>query len=277
MPTSPETLALIEAYRQTTVELREQFIREFAALWPGAAALATPGPARQQWLELLVALVERWRPVFHSLALETYRAQAEADTGAVPAFLLAGGAGLALPDLDLDELVAAMVVLVFAPLGREAAREQGEPRRERVTTRETRVFEQAAESTARITVNAGRQAQERAVRQDRLALGWMRITDSDPCAFCLMLASRGPVYKTAQTAGFVLDPVRGEINRYHDNCACQVVPVFTKDPVLPESTQRAEATYEQAQREARQAGELRRDTSNDALNALRRFMASPAV
>lgn len=41
-----------------------------------------------------------------------------------------------------------------------------------------------------------------------------------PCGFCAMLASRGPVYKTSQSAGQRAD-------KFHRNCFCTVVPVFT--------------------------------------------------
>lgn len=37
------------------------------------------------------------------------------------------------------------------------------------------------------------------------------------CAFCLMLASRGPVYGSAEAAG--------EMNQFHDDCDCAVVPI----------------------------------------------------
>lgn len=39
------------------------------------------------------------------------------------------------------------------------------------------------------------------------------------CPFCIMLASRGFDYVSAESAGKV-----GEINRFHDNCDCKVVP-----------------------------------------------------
>ena len=52
---------------------------------------------------------------------------------------------------------------------------------------------------------------------------WARVvhpSKNGPCGFCAMLASRGPVYKTSETAGVRLD-------RYHLNCRCESVPVFT--------------------------------------------------
>nr|DAI20908.1 MAG TPA: minor capsid protein [Caudoviricetes sp.] len=41
-----------------------------------------------------------------------------------------------------------------------------------------------------------------------------------PCGFCAMLASRGPVYKSSESAGIRAD-------RYHDHCFCTCVAVFT--------------------------------------------------
>jgi len=60
------------------------------------------------------------------------------------------------------------------------------------------------------------------VRADQAALGWARVTGSSatgPCAFCVMLASRGPVYGSSRAAGF----------EAHGNCQCTAVAVFNKD------------------------------------------------
>ena len=54
--------------------------------------------------------------------------------------------------------------------------------------------------------------------KDALAVGWRRVSDGHPCAFCAMLASRGFVYHTAETAG--------SMNRYHNDCRCEIVPGF---------------------------------------------------
>jgi len=80
-------------------------------------------------------------------------------------------------------------------------------------------------TTQYLALEGGRQVMNRSIEADERATGWARVTDSDPCAWCAMLASRGPVYKTAKTAG---DPRRGG-NSYHDHCACQAWPAFTND------------------------------------------------
>nr|DAX45537.1 MAG TPA: minor capsid protein [Caudoviricetes sp.] len=41
-----------------------------------------------------------------------------------------------------------------------------------------------------------------------------------PCGFCAMLASRGPVYKSSESAGLRVD-------RFHEADFCSIVPVFT--------------------------------------------------
>lgn len=47
---------------------------------------------------------------------------------------------------------------------------------------------------------------------------WARRPDGDPCKFCNMLASRGAVYLTAESAG--------EFNDWHDDCNCQPEMTF---------------------------------------------------
>jgi hypothetical protein len=63
----------------------------------------------------------------------------------------------------------------------------------------------------------------RTIGTDGQALGYAHLTDVGSCAFCAMLASRGPVYKTAATAG----GPRGRGVRYHDYFACLALPVFS--------------------------------------------------
>lgn len=50
---------------------------------------------------------------------------------------------------------------------------------------------------------------------------WRRVTDGKPCGFCAMLASRGPVYRSASEAG--------QGNKYHGRCGCTVEP-YEGDP-----------------------------------------------
>lgn len=84
----------------------------------------------------------------------------------------------------------------------------------------------AARIAERHAADAGREAIVDAARHDPAALGYARRTTSDnPCAFCLMLTSRGPVYKNA-SAALLRD---GTSEPYHDGCSCLPVPVFNRN------------------------------------------------
>lgn len=113
-------------------------------------------------------------------------------------------------------------------------------------------------STQYLALEGGRSVINRSVDADEMATGWSRVTDADPCAWCAMLASRGPVYKSAKTAG---DPRQGG-NRYHDACACQAWPAFTFDEPFIGI---AEKLYDDWLRETRGHG------GKHAVNAFRRW------
>jgi hypothetical protein len=134
----------------------------------------------------------------------------------------------------------------------------------------------------------GRDLLEATARADRAVIGWARVTDDDPCHFCALLAGRGAVYRSEWSARYVgqrrpggLPPEaagwspsefanwetgRG-LNRYHDNCHCTVIPVYSREDWLPERSEAFRELYylsteglvgADARRAFRQAIEARR-------------------
>lgn len=106
----------------------------------------------------------------------------------------------------------------------------------------------------RQALNGGRSTIDYLVQEDRRALGYIRKTDNDPCAFCAMLASRGPAYKSRETGGF----------QAHAHCACQPEPVYSSTTQWPGR--------------AREFQELWRSSTTgldgrDAFNAFRRALS----
>lgn len=89
-----------------------------------------------------------------------------------------------------------------------------------------------------------------AVRSDPACLGWARVDPEPPsCGFCTMLISRGPVYKTAETAG-------DERNVFHPNDTCRTVPVFDSNDWSGRAAfEAAQDAYAAASRDARETGE----------------------
>jgi hypothetical protein len=114
-----------------------------------------------------------------------------------------------------------------------------------------------AAATERLVLDAGQQTIVQNVAADRKARGYARIPEPNACAFCLMLATRGAVYKTdragrtsngrskrlieqgiqkgdihgngdsfaASNAKFKDGKVPSTI-KVHDSCRCHVEPVF---------------------------------------------------
>lgn len=69
---------------------------------------------------------------------------------------------------------------------------------------------------------AGRDATVVALELQAEPVGWARrLTGAENCGFCVMLASRGAVYKSEHSAKY-----RSDMRRFHDGCDCEVVPVY---------------------------------------------------
>lgn len=131
-------------------------------------------------------------------------------------------------------------------------------------------FVRMSGAATRHVLDGGRETIMRTAASDSRAQGWQRTTTSDPCAFCAMLASRGPVFKSRQsaTAGSVFSQAVMDF-RAHDHCSCNAEPVY-RGSSPPDEARRFQELWDRSQREAEQSGELRRGTANDRLNAFRR-------
>jgi len=93
----------------------------------------------------------------------------------------------------------------------------------------------SARAGSRWALSGGRDTMFNLVTRDDQCLGWARAGRLRPCAFCAMLISRGPVYKTRESALWR----RGqEGDRYHDNCYCEPEPVYSVDQEWPAGSRR---------------------------------------
>ncbi|MET8684840.1 hypothetical protein ABZV77_11540 [Streptomyces sp. NPDC004732] len=95
------------------------------------------------------------------------------------------------------------------------------------------IGKQIAGEAQRITEDGGREAISEAVDHDRKALAYMRVPNPGACYFCLMLASRGAVYKSKHSAG------DHEVRKFHPNCQCAAVPIFTRSYEYPAAVKHA--------------------------------------
>lgn len=111
-----------------------------------------------------------------------------------------------------------------------------------------------AGGTQRLIRRAERDTIFESGRRDPALARWVRVPAAGACDFCLMLASRGDVYATRESATVVVGREvreRGRAGRasrivgrtgrargsrplgesFHDHCRCRVVPVWTPDDV----------------------------------------------
>lgn len=129
---------------------------------------------------------------------------------------------------DLNEVQALKAFTYSGPGTIEAYRRKG------VTGPEaaTRALTVTAGTAARLALDGGRETLVESTRATPQALGYARVTDVEPCAFCAMLASRGPVYHSEESA---LERVTetGDIDSYHNGCGCTVMPIYSKSDPWP--------------------------------------------
>ncbi|PJM72344.1 hypothetical protein CS006_10430 [Bifidobacterium primatium] len=109
---------------------------------------------------------------------------------------------------------------------------------------------------------SGRLTMQRNIRLDPTKPRWARVCGSaTPCAFCVMLASRGFEYSSQETADFGPG--------FHDgHCHCSVVPSWGKNSILLDRQAEWKNMYQTAQ------GISSADAyDGDALSAMRRIFA----
>lgn len=80
-----------------------------------------------------------------------------------------------------------------------------------------------AAASARVAMNGARNDLHNVIDLHKRVLGYIRISRTGtPCGWCAMLISRGPVYRSKESAEY------SEGQQYHDNDNCYSEPVFSR-------------------------------------------------
>lgn len=247
MARTDEGEALTERHRQGQIALRAGALRDFIRLWPiwqgddqtFATLVAATVP--------LVTVHRQISATFAAAYFDAFRRLEQAP----------GDAAARLPEpLDVAKLEAALHVT-----GRIATRNAivaGQAPRAAMQTALVRT----SGAVGTDVLDGGRETLTLSAEGDRHARGWQRVASGKACAFCALLAARGPVYSES-----------GARFQAHGHCACGVEPVYD-GAALPPTSSHFRALYQQATREASANGDLTRGTTNDALNAFRRALAA---
>jgi len=211
-----------DTYRRQQTALNAALVSDIMRMW---RALFDPGDAEGSWRALRTAIASLVR----NRSNESGRMAA---TYYQTARRLAGAPGGFTPSVagppDDDVLGATLDSTGFGSYLH--GRKQGQ----HAETAKRNAGVHLAGASTRLAQQAGRETVRSSAQGDRYAIGWMRVTDADPCAWCAMLASRGAVYKSRASAGGRGGRFAGvNPDAWHNHCGCVATPVFSdKDPRL---------------------------------------------
>jgi hypothetical protein len=215
---------LTERHRKNQLALRATFLREMLRSWPLLNPANLDGTAAR-WLELTMDLILRFRTRSVATAVDYYDRFRSAELGAEP---VDRRVLLGLDAAPLDAIRTSLVVTGPARVKYRTSR--GAPAEEAAQ----RALVDVSGAASRHVLGGGRDVLDAAAERDALAVGFARVTGPRPCAFCAMLAGRGPVYKSRAAATFTSGrSKRGAGHRYHDHCGCSVEPLFARDAPWP--------------------------------------------
>jgi hypothetical protein len=241
--------ALTDRHYESQLQVRSIALRDYTRLWPmwdGDAA------SFRRLAEATVVLVKAHQQTSSALGASYFDAFRLAEG-------VAGQARSFLADPMSAEAEQKLVAALFetGQFSVQRALTQGRAPQDAMRVALTNT----SGTVTRHVLDGGRGSIMRSVASDERALSWGRVTSGSPCAFCALLASRGPVYHTESTADF----------KAHGHCSCTVEPGY-EGADWPGRSREFKSLYNQAVREARESGELRRGTDNDLLNAFRRHL-----
>lgn len=174
------------------------------------------------WIAAMHALVEQYGRTSSALAAEWFDAQ-RAAAGAPGPFTVP------VADPPPSEQTESGLRWATKDLWDRAEAEASVAQQEPLTVRLERALDKADGVAQKLVADQGRATLRQAVQQDRGAVAYARAAALGGCSFCKLMASRGAVYKDAQTAGRdANDRFTGDASvvKFHDNCHCTIIPVF---------------------------------------------------
>lgn len=223
MARSPQASQLTTVYTRQNNSLRARAVADVVRLWPALNPedLAGSWGALQAALETLVLSGRQDAAALAGSYLTAFRAL----EGVSGSPIIVSGAKTALDAVTTSLRVTGPVTIMRAvALGQtptQAAR--------------TGLLSVAG-SVSRLILGGGRDTIHNSIAADKKALGYARVASGGACAFCAMVASRGPVYKSQSTA-------RGGDDGYHDHCNCGIEPVYHRDSPWPANSRKYEQLW----------------------------------
>lgn len=200
MARTPAGAALTSRHHAAQQTLRARTLRDFTRLWP----LWSGDEA--SFRRLLTASLPLVR-VHHQLSSATAGAYYERFRRAEQVARSVTVRPASLPD---EKAITGTLFVTGQQMTRDAIAAGQSPDQAMRTA-----LVRTSGSVTRLTSNGGRDTLLQTTSADPEANGWVRVTSGDPCAFCALIASRGPVFSES-SVDF----------QAHDHCSCFAEPSY---------------------------------------------------
>lgn len=206
MASTYEGQVITEQHRLAQARIAREVVRELRIVWPmlDPQRLDATAPG---WSARVLQILTENHGLSAATSLEYLEAFRIAETGRTVQ-AVSGIVTVLAP-------AAAVSVAVTGPVAIKQAVKAGASSPKASSA----AFTQLASAGIMHVLNGGRDTIATAVRRDRRARGWQRVTAGAPCYFCAMLASRGPVYRK--------NSFRRE--QVHGKCGCTSEPVYDSE------------------------------------------------
>lgn len=174
------------------------------------------------WIEAVTVLVARYSEVAATLAADFYDGEREA--AGMP-----GTFTVPLADPPPDEQADTSLRWATKDLWPRGEVVATVAQREPMNVRLEAAMGKADGATQKLVADRGRATLRQAVKADPQAVAYARAAALGACSFCKLMASRGAVYATAESAGRDANELfagDASVVKFHNDCHCAITPVF---------------------------------------------------
>lgn len=234
-------LSEVVAYQSSVSDVWALAISELFAFWRSLSN-DDPEVMAGQVREFVPEMVDTYQPVSAEVGANFYDEVRAAASVSVPHSTV-------LADPPTSDAVQNRLSWVVAPLFRRDSNGARVIDLDAAISRSVSEVQLEVANGARDTINLN-------VEQDRGHPRFARHASANACAFCILMALRGAVYRTAEAAG--------SGNKFHAHCHCVAYPVF---PDEDDESPPYVATWDAAYQDARK--KLKKPTTGDILALMR--------
>lgn len=226
--TSPEaSYALSQAYRAQQNRLGVLVAALVAAYYKNLVTVEDPASVAR-WLEIMVPRILAGSARTASLAAEYATAVRALELPDVPRLTFEPSIGALEQQVRTSLAVVGPTDYMNKALQIERADIPDIQRKAELAVVKQVTADKIAATTLRHVANGGRQTILDSTKADGLALGYVRVTQANPCWFCAMLASRGLVFADDSFADSDPRFTGPGTAKVHDGCGCGMKAVYTR-------------------------------------------------